>query len=373
MSARTQPTTALQSTTPHRADTARLTNTNSHADAHPALRLQRAVGNQAVQRLLRSDAGPTEAEYVGAAPVQAGVAGRGAPARSVNTRESIQRSVPPGTVQRQFVTPLAPGGGFGGVMQRDRQAPTGPASTVRRALPPILHFYHGTRWSIAQNIGRIEHRGIGDFGLGFYTHFEPENDQAAMNRARDRGRWAASQQPQEPYAGVLDFHVPSQEYQRLLNTRSRAFPLHDVRQPDYADRQREWLDYVTTHGREPDPRLFSDQHTVERWRHFELPSPQIPPQALTIGPFYTPLPGLPGPEPPRSAFQPAALERATDPNRLQQQVVWANEGLDLLNASRRDVLQFDRRSGERIDPPVPATAAPPPQSQVYTSQNPSDQ
>jgi len=34
---------------------------------------------------------------------------------------------------------------------------TVPAET-KRSLPSTLQFYHGTRWSIAQNIGRIEPR-----------------------------------------------------------------------------------------------------------------------------------------------------------------------------------------------------------------------
>ena len=241
------------------------------------------------------------------------------------------------------------------------------------SLPSTLEFYHGTRWSVAQNIGRIEPRGIGDFAAGFYTHFEPENNPAALNRAKERGRWAASQDPKEPYAGVLNFKIPAKPFIKLLNTRSRVFPLRDLKQSDYPERQREWLSYITTHGRESTPQFFADQHNVERWRHYELQSPSVPSNALTIGPFYTPRQGLPGQPPPRSEFQPNALEPATAPTRLQQQVAWAEEGIDLLNASPRLALQFDRKTGAPVDPPIPATVAPPQISERYTSQNPSDE
>jgi len=38
--------------------------------------------------------------------------------------------VPPGTVQRQFITPLGQGGGFGGLMDRDRRAAAGASAPV---------------------------------------------------------------------------------------------------------------------------------------------------------------------------------------------------------------------------------------------------
>jgi len=243
----------------------------------------------------------------------------------------------------------------------------------RMSLPSTLQFYHGTKWSIAQNIGRIEPRGIGDFAAGFYTHFEPENNPAALNRAKERGRWAARQDPPEAYAGVLNFQVPTNAFVNLLNTRSRVFPLRDRRQRDYAERQREWLDYIRAHGREASPHLFADRYNVERWRHLELSSPSVPSHALTIGPFYTPVPGLPGQPPPGSQFHPKSLEPETEPTRLQHQVAWANEGIDLLNASPRLILQFDRETGDPIVPPTPVTVAPPQASQHYTSQNPSDE
>lgn len=106
--------------------------------------------------------------------------------------------------------------------------------------------------------------------------------------------WAARQQPNpERYAGVLDFQVPTSSYVNLLNTNSRVFPLYDLRQRDYIQQQREWLDYIISHGRERNPHHFADRFNVERWRHEELQSPLIPRYALTIGPFYTPRPGLP--------------------------------------------------------------------------------
>jgi len=169
------------------------------------------------------------------------------------------------------------------------------------------------------------------------------------------------------------FQVSTNSFVNLLNTRSRVFPLRDLKQPDYSARQSEWLSYITTHGRESNPEHFADQYNVERWRHFELQSPSVAPNALTIGPFYTPRQGLPGKPPPLSEFQPKALEPVTAPTVLQQQVAWANEGIDLLNASPRNTLQFDRETGAPIDPPIPATVAPPPFSQRYTSQNTSDE
>lgn len=294
---------------------------------------------------------------------------RGASSLSTISRKKI--------VQRDGESGYRGGGGsFGGGGATDSWGEEDAARQVfpswgKMSVPTVLEFYHGTRWSVAQNIGRIEPRGVGDFAAGFYTHFEPENNPAALNRAKKRGQWAASQDPQEPYAGVLSFKVPTKRFVDLLNTRSRVFPLLDLKQPDYQQRQREWLNYVTTHGRESSPRFFADQHNVERWRHHELQSPAVPPTALTVGPFYTPKPGLPGVPPQRSEFHPIALEPAT-PTKLQQQVTWANEGIDLLNASPRATLQFDRKTGDPVVPPVPASFAPPPGSERYTSQNPSD-
>jgi hypothetical protein len=352
------------------ADPAGARRTLAHELTHVAQQGAADVGEDSPLVLGRTgDPFEAEAERV-SRETAAPAVGAHAAAQSLPAKP-LTRGVPVGTVQRQFVTPHAAGGGFGGMLRypvAPPRAPSGPPPTTNETL----HFYHGTRWSIAQNIGRIEPRGIGDFAAGFYTHFEPSNNPVALNRAKERGRWASRQDPPETYAGVLDFQVPATSYQNLLNTNSRVFPLADTHQRDYATRQREWLDYVTTHGRQRDPSFFMDVHSVERWRHFELQSPEVSPQAVTVGPFYTPRPGLPGPTPPRDDFRPKTAE-GQNQTRLMQQVVWAREGIDLLNASTRDVLQFRVDNGDPVVPPVRATFSPPQRSEHYTSQNPSDE
>jgi hypothetical protein len=263
-------------------------------------------------------------------------------------------------IQRQLVTPLAPGGGFRGLMDRDR----------RRTLQPrneILNFYHGTRWSSTQRMltERIEPRGRGDFAAGFYTHFEPSDNERAKQRAKQRGMRAAKEPPAEPYAGVLELQIPARVFTDLLQNNSRIFPLTDRRQPDYAERQREWHQFITTHGRESTPTFKSDQYG-ERWIYRELRDPASLPYDLIIGPFMQPVPGLPGSPPPPSAFDPKS-----EGNRLPQQVLWANNGLEVLNArATRRGYQYDADTGNEITPPVPATMAGPPSSTFQTPQNP---
>lgn len=274
----------------------------------------------------------------------------------------VQQSAAPGAgvIQRQLVTPLAPGGGFQGLMDRDR----------RRTFQPrneTLRFYHGARWSSTQRMltEPIEPRGRGDFAAGFYTHFEPGDDERAKNRAKERGKRAAKEPPPERYAGVLELQVPAQAFSDLLQNNSRVFRLADRRQRDYAERQREWLDFITTHGRESTPSFKSDEFG-ERWIYKELRDPAPLPYDLIVGPFMQTVPGLPGTPPPRSAFDPKS-----EGNKLPQQVLWANHGLEVLNtrATRRGY-QYEADTGREINPPVPATEPEPPFSDFQTSQNP---
>jgi hypothetical protein len=298
--------------------------------------------------------------------------------------KQLMSNVPAGTVQRQFVTPHTAGGGFAGLIRRG-QPSGGATQSPASSLSSTLHFYHGTRWSVAQNMNRIEHRGTGDFGVAFYTHFEPNNNEAALNRAKARGDEAASQPPTEPHIGVLEFLVPSSSFAHLLNVRSRVFPFYNLDQPDNAVRQREWLNYITARGRTPNPQFFVDRHGVGRWRHHEFPPPNIRPEPgdnqlpppysaynLAIGPFYTSVIGSRDQQPPRSAFRPRPLDPAA-PTQLQQQVVWAGEALNVLNSVPRNVMQFERNTHRQVVPPIPRSMPPPPVSDYYTPQTPSEE
>jgi uncharacterized protein DUF4157 len=274
----------------------------------------------------------------------------------------VQQSAIPdaGIVQRQLFTPQGPGGGFGGLMDRDRGRTSQPQNQV-------LNFYHGTRWSWTQRMltEPIEARGRGDFAAGFYTHFEPGDNERAKQRAKQRGMRAANEQPTEPYAGVLELQVPTRAFTDLLQNKSRVFRLRDQRQSDYAERQREWHQFITTHGRESSPSFKSDQFG-ERWIYPELRDPAPLPYNLIIGPFMQPVPGLPGTPPPPSAFDPKS-----EGTRLPQQVLWANNGLEVLNRrSTRHGYQYDATTGDEITPQTQATMAVPPISAFQTSQNP---
>jgi hypothetical protein len=248
-------------------------------------------------------------------------------------------AVPRGSVQRQVITPLAPGGGLGGVMERDRQR-------VQRQMND-MHFFHGSSWEIAKMIpGNVDPaKGGGDFATGFYTHVDADNE-----KARGRAKlWARliARKLNEPYAGVIDFTVQRLDYQRLLGPgKSLDFGLTRRDQADYQDRQREWLDFVTTHGRNAEP-SFDPARGV--WHHERRePQPDLP-YNIVSGPFYKARPGLPGWAPPgRDEYTPYQEGRA-----LPQQVVWANDGAKLLNSNKvqTNLEQYDAKTGERNDPP----------------------
>jgi hypothetical protein len=269
----------------------------------------------------------------------------GAPA--TGPRQASISAAPAGAVQGQFVTPHAAGGGWGGVMERDRQRVLRQMRARR-----FLHFFHGTSWEVARTIpGQVRPAGGGDFAAGFYTHHDRDNARAKQ-RAKIWGMRIARGR-KEPYAGVLDFTVPAGDFGGLLGRgRSLDFRLTRRDQPDYADRQRRWLDFVTSHGREATP-TFDARRDV--WRH-ERRDPQ-PHLGFNVvrGPFYQGVPGRADTEPPREDFDPYAEGR-----ELPQQVVFANAGIDLLNSSRvrTRLEQYDANTGDRIDPPRQTPAGP---------------
>jgi hypothetical protein len=262
---------------------------------------------------------------------------------------------PRGAVQCQLVTPHAPGGGWGGVMERDRQR-------VQRRMRE-LHFYHGSSWEIARTIpGNVDPaRGGGDFSRGFYTHHDRDNDKA-RNRARTWGT-AIARDRGEPYAGVIDFTVQRADYDAVrAGGRSHDFGLTSLDQPDYRRRQREWLDFVTSHGREAQPTY--DPSSMA-WRHERRATQPNLGYNVVSGPFYRGIRGLPGTPPGRDDFHPYAEGRT-----LPQQVVWDNDGARLLNSGRvrTRLEQYDARTGNRIDPPhqtPPGAAAQTPNPAVH--------
>jgi hypothetical protein len=262
---------------------------------------------------------------------------------------------PRGAVQCQLVTPHAPGGGWGGVMERDRQR-------VQRRMRE-LHFYHGSSWEIARTIpGNVDPaRGGGDFSRGFYTHHDRDNDKA-RNRARTWGM-AIARDRGEPYAGVIDFTVQRADYDAVrAGGRSHDFGLTSLDQPDYRRRQREWLDFVTSHGREAQPTY--DPSSMA-WRHERRATQPNLGYNVVSGPFYRGIRGLPGAPPGRDDFHPYAEGRT-----LPQQVVWDNDGARLLNSGRvrTRLEQYDARTGNRIDPPrqtPPGAAAQTPNPAVH--------
>jgi hypothetical protein len=259
---------------------------------------------------------------------------------------------PQGAVQCQLVTPHAPGGGWGGVMERDRQR-------VQRTMRE-MHFFHGTSWEIARTIpGNVDPaRGGGDFARGFYTHHDSDNNKA-RNRAKIWGITIARSRG-EPYVGVIDFTVQRADYDAVrAGGRSRDFGLTSRDQPDFRRRQRQWLNFVTSHGREAQPTY---DYPSGVWRHERRATQPNLGYNVVSGPFYRGIRGLPGAPPGRDDFTPYAEGRA-----LPQQVVWDNDGARLLNSNRvrRQLEQYDARTGGRIDPPhrTPpgwATRTPPP-------------
>jgi hypothetical protein len=231
------------------------------------------------------------------------------------------------------------------------QVPTTDKSSPRLQSRP-LNFYHGTRWSVARTIpGNVKPLGGGDFAAGFYTHQDQE-DLRALRRAKTWGMRNA-RESNEKYAGVVMFSVPNQDYLDLLGRNAKVFDFTRTDQPDYEELQRKWLSFVTAHGREAEP-IYDHQRRV--WVHPRRePQPQLS-YAIVRGPFYGPIKGTPDREPKPEEFHPFA-----EGKRLPQQVVWANEGISLLNSSKTntELQQYDAKTGERKDPPEDQAVAPP--------------
>lgn len=235
--------------------------------------------------------------------------------------------------------------------------PAAPAAPVAGPQPQLrttpLPFFHGSTWRVAQAIpGHVKPVGGGDFGQGFYTHHDSSTVVAA-ERARWEGcRLCQKLGPQERYAGVIRFDVAPAEYQRIGNRLN--FKLTTSTQPDYAARQKEWLDFVSGpgRGREACP-VFDPAHMS--WRHQRVDPPPDQGPSLIEGPMYKGVEGLPGAGvPPRSAFDPYAEGTA-----LPQQVVWNHDqAMAVLNATPTSLKQFDAANGcAPVDPPVSVAAA----------------
>ncbi len=225
-------------------------------------------------------------------------------------------------------------------------SPTGPERSLEN-----LDFFHGTRWSIAKQIPKnVKPIGGGDFAGGFYTHHDANNAKA-LRRATDWGRRMARQKPPEPYAGVVRFGVPGEEYQKLFTrNRAKVFDLKSSDQPDFKEKQKAWLDFITSTGRQKEP-VFKARR--EQWVHERRePQPNLS-YNIVAGPFYTPLKGKKDVKPKAEEFKPFA-----EGKDLPQQVTWANDGIKLLNSEKveTELMQFDAKTGKRKDPPEPTMA-----------------
>ena len=215
-----------------------------------------------------------------------------------------------------------------------------------------MHFYHGTRWSIAKKIPKnVKPIGGGDFASGFYTHVDTDNSKA-HGRALSWGRRMANMTPREPYAGVVEFKVKETDYKDIsVGNKGRKFNLKNVGQSDYNKRQKEWLDFVTSHGRQKNP-TFNPKR--EQWIHERRePQPNLPYNVIE-GPFYSPIKGTKEDKPRPEDFRPYA-----EGKQLPQQVAWANEGITLLNSEKveTNLSQYDARTGKEKKPHADTAAS----------------
>ena len=216
-----------------------------------------------------------------------------------------------------------------------RRAPDEKKTPAKSGPEP---FFHGTTWRIAQQIpGNVKPLGGGDFGQGFYTHHD-----ASPSRAQERARaWACrlsrESKPPEKYAGVIRFDVPQDEYRKLFSSR-KTFDFTSTRDPDYAKKQKEWLDFVSGPGRGREAKPVYDPKTGF-WRHPRSnPDPDLG-YDLIEGPFYRGVPGVldPNKEPPRSAFDPY-----NEGTELPQQILWNHDrAMAVLNAATTTLTQYD--------------------------------
>jgi len=239
--------------------------------------------------------------------------------------------------------------------------PPSPSPPPPAAASKKLNFYHGTRWSIAKMIpNNVKAIGGGDFATGFYTHHDAD-DGKAEGRAIKWGRTMANMKPAEPYAGVIRFGVPENDYRQLrTGEKAKVFDLTRVDQPDFKAKQKAWLDFITSAGRKKDP-AFNEKR--KQWVHERRePQPNLP-YNIVEGPFYTPLKGTKDKQPQPEEFKPYA-----EGKQLPQQVTWANEGIKLLNSGKvdKELKQYDAKTGKPQVPPVetPSPAGPPAAAQV---------
>jgi hypothetical protein len=225
--------------------------------------------------------------------------------------------------------------------------------------PARLKFFHGTRWSVARTIPRnVRAVGGGDFAAGFYTHHDA-NERVAHFRAL---QWACrvARDAREKYGGVIKFDVDAQRYRALSH---RTFNLTSLDQPDYAARQADWIDFVTTFGRQSRP-VFQQRRRRGVWIHPRRDPPPALSHDVVSGPFYQPIPGTPDRQPGPSEFEPFSERR-----NLPQQVVFANRGCDLLNDASTAIElkqhECDPLTGNVVEPPDngPAAAAGTPSGQ----------
>ena len=190
-----------------------------------------------------------------------------------------------------------------------------------------LYFYHGTTW---QNMERICRDGIrplggGDFAAGFYTHHEPDDHNRAYRRART---WATrhTRQVNQRYAGIMQLIMAFRDFESIRQgTGSLDFDLRSQRQGNYQERQRAWLDFITTYGRQSQP-IYNPSSGVWEFPRIDPPNPLD--YNLIVGPMYRPVQGSPDQEPSRDEFRPMRPGK----HRFPQQYVWANQGISLLNS-----------------------------------------
>lgn len=231
------------------------------------------------------------------------------------------------------------------------QKPAPPPPTVPDISSRNLDFFHGTRWSIAKQIPKnVKPLGGGDFAGGFYTHHD-NNNAKALRRALHWGRRMAKEKPPEPYAGVIRFGVPEEEYQKLFSqNKAKVFDLKSSDQPDFKEKQKAWLDFITSIGRMKEP-VFKERR--EQWVHERRQQQPNLGYNIITGPFYAPLKGTKDIKPKPEEFKPFAEGKV-----LPQQVSWANDGIKLLNSEKveTELMQFDAKTGKRKDPPDPAVA-----------------
>lgn len=213
-----------------------------------------------------------------------------------------------------------------------------------------LNFFHGTRWSVAKKIpGKVAAVGGGDFAAGFYTHHD-KNERKAWFRSLQWGCRVA-RDAKEKYAGIIKFNVDASKFAALS---AKNFNLTSLSQTDYAAKQADWIDFVTSHGREKDP-VFQQRRRSGVWIHNRVdPPPPLAYDTIT-GPFYKPLPGTDSQKPAPADFTPFVEGQ----DNLPQQVVFANKGCDLLNDASTNVVltQHECASGNVVDPPDNTAAA----------------